>query len=351
MLNNSQEVFTQRQIKLLLTCFLIFVIGVIRTTGTALPFHTPLSNQKISVISIIREKLEQKLNTYSLQKETHFLPQAYASASYDNAAAYALIDFDSGEVIAEKNLSQRVPIASLTKIMTAVVTLDLIDPSEVITVSKRASRAIPTKIVLEPGEKLTVGQLLHAALLTSANDAAQALSDGIDAKYGDAVFVKAMNIKARYIGLKNSKFSNPQGFDDPDNFSTAEDLALLSHYALANYPLIGEIVKKESEYLPATQGHKRYVLYNWNGLVGIYPDVSGIKIGNTDNAGMTTAVISERGGKKLLVVLLGAPGVLERDLWASQLLDLGYEQTLGLTPFAVREDMLQEKYATWVPWN
>lgn len=333
----------------------LVLVGLVELLSSSQPFISPLSDKRVSILSVVRIKLEQKLNTYSLKnnlkKESSFFNQTYAAAPYDGASAYAMIDFEKGEVLAEKSLSQRLPIASLTKIMTAVTALDLASPDEIITIKTDPARIEPTKLVLESGEKLKLEQLLNATLLTSANDAARAIQDGIDVKYGAPVFIEAMNIKAKYIGLKNTHFTNPQGFDNRKNYSTVEDLAILSHYALTKYPLIAEIVKKDQEYIEETGYHKRYVLYNWNGLVGVYPNVFGVKIGNTDDAGTTIVAGSERGGKKLLVVLLGAPGVLERDLWTSQLFDLGFEKTLGLFPMVITEYQLREKYATWVTWN
>lgn len=90
------------------------------------------------------------------------------------------------------------------------------------------------------------------------------------------------------------------------------------------------------------------ILYNWNGLVGVYPHIIGVKIGNTGKAGKTTIVLSERENKKLLVVALGAPGIIERDLWASQLLDAGYHDILGLPAIDITEYDLRQKYATWM---
>ncbi len=317
----------------------------------AFQFTSPLSDKKISALSVVRDKVQQKMNTYRLKDTPSFVSRTYAAALYDNASAYAAVDFDKGEIIAEKDVAKRLPIASLTKIMTAVTALDLIDPDEMVSISENATKAIPTKLVFETWEKITVRDLLNAILLTSANDAAEALKDGINIKYGTEVFIDAMNMKAEYIGLKNTHFANPQGFDDRQNYSTVEDLAILSHYALSHYPLIAEIVKKEAEYMEATDHHKRYVLYNWNGLVGVYPNTIGMKIGNTGQAGTTTVVVSEREGKRILTVVLGTPGVLERDMWAAELLDIGYEKTLGLQPVNVTEDQLREKYATWVAWN
>src|SRR5258706_13802462 len=154
---------------------------------------------------------------------------------------------------------------------------------------------------------MTLAELLHAMLMTSANDAAQVIQDGINTKYHENVFTRAMNEKALFLGLKDSRFDNPQGFDSINNFSSAHDLALLAHYALTNYPLIGKIVQKDYTQLPANQYHKLFDLYNWNGLLDVYPNVYGVKIGNTGRAGTTMVVGSQRAGKDIVVILLGAP--------------------------------------------
>jgi D-alanyl-D-alanine carboxypeptidase (penicillin-binding protein 5/6) len=312
-----------------------------------LHFASPIP-QKQDAFDNVQPKLEQKENSYQVKKEHTLVQTAGAAANYDNASAYAVIDFTSGNVITEKNLSEQLPIASLTKIMTAVVALDLASLSDEFTASDIAARVEPTRMGVRPGDKLTLDELLHGLLLYSANDAAQVIKEGVDQKYGDSVFIHAMNEKAAFIGLRNTHFVNPQGYDDVEHYSTAEDLATLSHYALANYPQIAEIVKEDGTTIPATANHKEFKLYNWNGLIGVYPRVTGIKIGNTDAAKKTTVVLSERLGKKILVVLLGAPGILERDLWAAQLLDEGYRQTIDLPPVNVTEDDLRAKYGTWL---
>lgn len=303
--------------------------------------------QKTDVLDNIRPKLEEKTTRFQLKKESRLIQQTYAASDADNARAYAVIDLDTGEIIAEKNGSQRVPIASLTKIMTAVVALDLAKPTDLFTVTDRAANMIPTKIVLQPGERLTLEELLHASLLTSANDATEEIRDGVDALYPEPVFINAMNEKASFLGLANSHFANPQGFDSSGNYSSAEDLAVLAQYALTNYPLIASIVKKDYQFLPANENHRNFDLYNWNGLLDVYPDIEGVKIGNTSDAGMTTVVLSNRNGKKIAAVVLGAPGIIQRDLWAAELLDIGYEKELGLNPVNVTEDQLREKYSTW----
>lgn len=314
---------------------------------------SPLFNGPVveTIEDKVSPRLKQIKNNYSVHAGSSFVGQADASAPYDEAAAYAAIDYDSGDVIISQNLDELLPIASLTKIMTSVVVLDLAEADEMLVVSEKASKVIPTKIGVVPGEKMSVAELLNAVLLTSANDAAEVIREGIDVKYGKGTFIDAMNIKAEFLSLSDSNFSNPQGFDSHENYSSVRDLAVLSHYALSNYPLLAEIAAKDYEFLPANENHKQFDLNNWNGLIGVYPDTIGLKIGNTGRAGHTTVVLSERDGKKILAVVLGAPGIQERDLWAAHILDAGYQALYNLDPLTITEEQFLEKYATWKYYN
>lgn len=298
----------------------------------------------------VEDKLKTKTNSFKLKNGPIF-PQAYGEDLNIGAFAYGAVDLDSGEVYAQKNISKPLPIASITKIMTAIVALDLAKADEEFRVSKNASGITPTKIGVVPNQKMNLSELLNALLLTSANDAAQVILEGVNEKYGKDVFVDAMNFKAKLLGLKNTSFSNPQGFDSKKNYSSVEDLAVLSNYALKNYPEIKEIVKKDYEFLPKDDRHKQFDLYNWNGLLGVYPGVTGFKIGNTQAAGYTTVVVSEREGKEIVSVVLGAPDVVRRDLWAAELLDGGFKKSLNLSPEKVTELELKAKYSGWKYWN
>lgn len=321
-------------------------------------FYTILSNETytnflnpqpspIDHFENIKPRLQNTPNDFKVKKTSQLITPAQAEGEYQDAVAYGLIDLDTGKIITDKNLTKTLPIASLTKIMTAVVALDLAREDELLTVSKYSTTMIPSKVFLKPGEKLTITELLDCFMLSSANDCAEATANGIDQKYGDRIFIKAMNEKANFIGLKNTYFTNPQGFDKGNPYSTVEDLMILSHYALKNYPTINEIVQKPSEELLENENHGYYHLNNWNGLLGIYPGAYGIKIGYTENASYTTVVVSEREDKKILAVVLGAPGVLERDLYASQLLDLGFSILANLDPVELTQTDLRAKYATW----
>jgi D-alanyl-D-alanine carboxypeptidase len=305
--------------------------------------------QQRDIFESVKPKLEVTPTTFKLETNQTLLPQVYADegGDYQGANAYGVIDLDTGQVLLSKNLTQRLPQASLTKVMTAVVALDLASLNEEFSVSEKAANEIPTRLALTPGNKLKLYEALDALLLVSANDTATVIKEGIDKKYGSEVFIAAMNEKAKFLGLKNTHFQNPQGFDGDSHYSSVEDLAVLTQYALTNYPVISEIVKKDhSELLPDNNHPKYEWLNNWNGLIGVYPGAYGVKIGNTDNAGTTTIVASQRGGHRLVAILLKAPGVLERDLWTSELLDKGFSQ-FGISPANITEAELRAKYKTW----
>jgi D-alanyl-D-alanine carboxypeptidase len=117
---------------------------------------------KERAIDKILPKLQNLENTFHLKKESSFVSSAYAGADYDQSSAYAVVDFDTGEVILSKNLDKPLPIASITKVMSSVVALDLASPDELFTVSELAPKAIPTRLALTPGEKMSVEELINS---------------------------------------------------------------------------------------------------------------------------------------------------------------------------------------------
>lgn len=258
------------------------------------------------------------------------------------------VNFNTGEVYYSNNSNKRLPMASTTKIMTAMVALDLASLDEQFTVEEAATKVEPTVIGVRVGEKLTTRELLRAGLLTSANDAIGVLAEGIGKKYGGdtSLFVAAMNEKAKVLGLTNTHFSNPQGYDTPDHYTTAEELAKMAQYALANYPEVSRIVKLKDDYVQGNEYHHGFNLPNWNMLINTYPGADGIKIGNTGEAGHTTVASATRNGQRVLSVVLGADGILQRDMAAAELLNVGF-QHLGIEPFSMTEDILRTRIKDW----
>ncbi|HSA60629.1 MAG TPA: D-alanyl-D-alanine carboxypeptidase family protein [Nitrospiraceae bacterium] len=217
------------------------------------------------------------------------------------AHSILLKELRSGRVLYEHESEKRLSPASLTKIMSALVILEKGHLDELATVSKNAARAHKTHLRLKAGEVFRLEDLLKAMLIVSANDACLAAVEHVG---GDETqFVMLMNAKAAALGLSDTHFSNGCGFDGPDHYSTAEDLAKLSEVALQN-AVFRELVREEREIITPISGRRAYVLHNTNRLLGRIPGVEGVKTGFTSKAGRCLiAKVSQNGSDLLLVIL------------------------------------------------
>lgn len=262
-------------------------------------------------------------------------------------APYVVVNKD-GEVVYSLYADTRRSPASLAKLMTAMVVLDTSSLDDKFTVPREAVDMEPTTLMVREGERFPLQDLLEAALITSANDAAHILGHGVAEKLGGSpeVFVRLMNEKAKNLGLENTHFANPTGYDDPEQYSTPRELAKMAKHALDNYPLIREIVEIHEATIEETEEHGYYELPNWNALLGVYPGVDGVKIGYTGDAGYVTIVTSEREGARFMVVLLGTPDKRARDLWTAELLNSAFSES-GVKPYRVTLNMLQKRSAEW----
>lgn len=229
-------------------------------------------------------------------------PRPSAVPPLIDAKTAVLQDLDTGQVLFQHRASARRPVASLTKIMTAVLVLERTRPTDVVTVSANAASQSGSVLGLEVGERITVRQLLFGLLLQSSNDAAVALAEHV-ARSVDR-FVSLMNDRAQELGLAHTRFRSPSGLDDRGR-STAIDLAALTRTAFAN-PTFAEIVRKRFHTVPAPSGPNRRI-QNRNALLWLYPDAIGVKTGFTTPAGHCLVAAAERGGLRLLAVVLGDP--------------------------------------------
>ena len=208
---------------------------------------------------------------------------AVAEAVEVSATACVLMDADTGQVLYEKNGDKRMLIASTTKLMTALVALELGEPSQVITVTA-AHMAEGSSMYLRPGERLTLEELLYGLLLCSGNDAALALTECAG---GVAPFVERMNEKAAALGMRNSHFANPNGLDDEAHYSTAYDMALLG-CAAVNEPTL----RRTASTRTAVIGGR--TLTNHNKLLSRLDGCVGLKTGYTKAAGRTLVSCAEQ---------------------------------------------------------
>ncbi len=212
-----------------------------------------------------------------------------------------LKELNSGRVLYEHDAGKRMSPASLTKIMSALVILEKGQLDDLVTISPNAARAHKTHLRMKAGQVFRLDDLLKAMLIMSANDACLAAVEHVGGD--EAQFVALMNDKAVALGLADTHFSNGCGFDNPDHYSTAEDLATLSVIAL-DQPVFRQLVREERAIITPISGHRAYVLHNTNRLLGRIPGVEGVKTGFTSKAGRCLiAKVSQNGSDLLLVIL------------------------------------------------
>lgn len=237
-----------------------------------------------------------------------------------DASAYIVYSPATGKVLAQRRSRMKVPMASLTKMMTVLVALDTLKLDDVVTVSRSAASVGDASANLRPGERITVSDLVTATLVQSANDAAVALADA--ASLGNrAAFVAAMNAKAKRLGLADTQYTNPDGLDAAGHYSSARDVLYLAR-VLVQRPDLLRIVRQQT----ATISGGR-VLETWNDLLGVYPGVFGVKTGHTDKAGYCEVVGARRGDTTVYAVVLGSPSESERDVALERLLDYGFARS------------------------
>jgi D-alanyl-D-alanine carboxypeptidase (penicillin-binding protein 5/6) len=246
---------------------------------------------------------------------------AAAAPPPTSGAAAIVVDARTGATMYAKRAAEPRPIASATKLMTALLTLERARLGDVFTAAPYSASAVESKIGLRAGERMTVRDLLTALLLESANDAAVTLA--VDIAGSREAFVREMNRRAVELGLRATSYANPIGFDDPDNHSSARDLARLARVLLRNRTF-ARIVDLPRAGLRS--GARPRLVENRNRLVASYPFVSGVKTGHTLQAGYVLVGAAEGGGARVISVTLGAPSVSARDADTLALLRWGLGQ-------------------------
>ena len=254
-----------------------------------------------------------------------------------SAKSAILIDLDEKTVLYRKNEKERMPMASTTKIVTALVTCELLECNLTVQIPQSAVGIEGSSVYLQAGELLTVEQLLYALLLESANDAAVALA--ICASGSIENFAEKCNEKAYCLGLRDTSFTNPHGLYDENHYTTAYDLAILSAEALKN-PTIAKICSTKRYEIPfgVTEenplGEGVRYLKNHNKMLSSYEGAIGVKTGFTKKSGRCLISAARRGGLSLIAVTLNAP-----DDWRdhSTMLDFGFEHFERRTIFEAGE--------------
>ena len=238
-------------------------------------------------------------------------------------AAAVLIDEDSGTVLYEKNADERRPVASITKVMTLLLTFEALQAGkialgDIVPVSEHAYHMGGSQIWLEPGEEMTLNDMLKAICISSANDAAVAVAEYIGGS--EPAFAEMMNARAAELGMTNTHFVNACGLDEPEHLSTARDVAAMSREMLLHHTEVRDYC---SIWMDTLRGGATQ-LVNTNKLLKSYSGITGLKTGTTGKAGVCISASAERDGLRLIAVVLGAASGKERFQAASTLLDYGF---------------------------
>ena len=249
-----------------------------------------------------------------------------------NCREAILVDQDTGTVLYEKNADEQVPIASITKVMTLLLTFEAIHNGQLtlettVPVSEHAYHMGGSQIWLEPGEQFTLDEMIKAICVSSANDAAVAVAELVGGS--EPAFVERMNARAAELGMENTHFACCAGLDNEGHYSTARDIALMSR-ALLRYPKITDYTTIWMD----TLRNGATSLVNTNRLVRFYQGATGLKTGTTNGAGCCLSASASRDGLGLIAVVLGAGNSNDRFAAARALLDWGYASlaAVNITP-------------------
>lgn len=241
-----------------------------------------------------------------------------------NCKSAILMEASTGKILYEKNADEALPPASVTKIMTLLLTMESIDsgkikPDEKVTTSERAASMGGSQVYLKVGEELTVEELLKCVVICSANDATVALAEHIAGS--EEAFVNMMNQKAAELGMKNTHFENTNGLDDTvkNHVTSARDIALMSQALISHE----KILTYSSTWMDSIRDGA-FILTNTNRLVRFYPGANGLKTGSTSKAGFCISATAKRDNMQLICVIMGAPTRDVRNDIARTLLDFGF---------------------------
>lgn len=291
--------------------FLFFIVGKSQGKDSVDLISPIITEPPIEEIfkgsSYQRTKTEKTTDNYP--PNDYFPKNLEASSSIDlnlSAKSYAVMDLDKRELLLGKDITSRKQIASLTKVMTAVVAMEKDKLEREIVITKNAGEIGEAVMGVSPGEKYTLEDILYGLLMVSGNDAAEAIAQSLGR--GRYWFIEEMNKKAYGLGMKDTYYVNPTGLDEEtkekSTFSTALDLLALTNYALKKEKF-SEIVATKYYVIPYKEdNHKQIFLNNILSFDRTYPGIKGVKTGNTDFAGQTLISFAENNGRRIVAVIL-----------------------------------------------
>lgn len=303
----------------------VAIISLSFYIGSQKKGHTPVSASKVSNILTSQPENDDRERQIAEYQEKYSLNNK--SAKYDDfmiqAKSGIVVDAQTGKILYAKGEHKKLAPASITKVMTAVIALENIDIKKRIEISERASKMEPFKVGMSVGEKIETKDLLYAAMMISANDAAEALAEGIDGR--KETCVDKMNEKAELLDLKETHFENACGLDAKEHTSSAHDMAKLTYYALKVHPDILKYMgdKKPYSIMKSRENDAHYWYGHVSQTLNAFPEVIGAKTGFTDNARNTFIGVAQKDGRKFIFVFMGSDRGMED---AKTLLNFGLKK-------------------------
>ncbi|RAS79310.1 D-alanyl-D-alanine carboxypeptidase family protein [Priestia endophytica] len=260
----------------------------------------------------------------------------------EKAESAILIERDTGEILYEKNGDEKLPPASMTKVMTMILIMDALDKGKIkmsdkVRTSEHAASMGGSQIFLEPGEEMTVEQMLKGIAIASGNDASVAMAEHIAGS--EEEFVSMMNQKAKDLGLKNTKFQNPTGLSVEDHYSTAHDMSIMAK-ELLKYEGITKFTGTYEDYL-REDTDKKFWLVNTNRLLKFYDGVDGLKTGYTKEAKYCLTATAKKGNMRVVAVVFGADTPKDRNSQITKMLDYAFSK-YKTSPLYKRDQVVGE---------
>lgn len=260
--------------------------------------------------------------------------QAPAVDLSPNARSAVLIDADTGTVIVDKNKDEKLPPASITKIMTMLLIMESLDQGKIkmdekVRTSEYAASMGGSQIFLEPGEEMTVQDMLKGIAMASGNDASVAMAEKIAGS--EEAFVRMMNDRAKELGMHNTHFVNCNGLPVDNHYTSAYDIAIMSR-ELMKHEEVTQFTSQYQDYL-RKDTEKPFWLVNTNKLVRFYPGADGLKTGYTTEAKYCLSATAKRDNLRVIAVVLGEPDTKTRNAEVTKLFDYAFSQYTNLVLF------------------
>ena len=327
---------------LLVLCLFFSLISTIKAEDTTLKNNDQESQTNYKQESTTNNNQDEQSST-TKEKNSNPSSEDNELNLAENAKSAIMIEASTGKLIFEKNKDEKLPMASMTKMMTLLLIMENIEIGnlkwdEKVTASQYASSMGGSQIFLEPGEEMTVEDLVKGICIGSGNDAAVAMAERIGGT--EKEFVKMMNKKTKELGLKNTNFVNACGLDDDNHYSSAYDMAMIAK-ELVKHEKILEYTGTYEDYLRKDTDNS-FWLVNTNKLVRYYQGVDGLKTGFTETAGYCITTTAKKNNMRLITVVMNEPSSSIRNAETTSMLDYGFN-TYQIDTIISKKDIISKQ--------